>query len=220
MVKKEDMPLAKYREEIAICLCKLGKTATGGKRGRPSTSEIETQLQRKKQKGPAAAMPVKDVRLDGNPESEEINIAEDDSFAGLLIAHDETSHPITVLEPLAGPSVALGRVIGANRHVETFAGTRMPPTRAVGQAEFVTVQSTPKGSQATLRAAGTTPQGTKRKIGNSGSGSSTRQVQEHRRRKRSEAWSSDEEEENEIINIQREIKETMKKNECQFRSID
>lgn len=59
------MPLAKFREEVALILCKIGSETPNAKRGRPSMSEVESGITAKRHKGPVTAMPVKDVRLDG-----------------------------------------------------------------------------------------------------------------------------------------------------------
>lgn len=56
--------LAKFREEVAICLCKIGSKKPYSKRGRPSMLEVENGIEAKKHKGPATTMPVKNVRLD------------------------------------------------------------------------------------------------------------------------------------------------------------
>ncbi|CAB3224861.1 unnamed protein product [Arctia plantaginis] len=50
--------------ELAEMLCKLGLPANGAKRGRPSGSTIQRELVMKKFRGPAQAIPLKDVRLD------------------------------------------------------------------------------------------------------------------------------------------------------------
>ncbi|GBM85942.1 PiggyBac transposable element-derived protein 3 [Araneus ventricosus] len=67
-----DSHLRRYRnkmrskkEEVAICLCKIGSETPNAKRGRPSMFEVEMGIIAKKHKGPVTAMPVKDVGLDG-----------------------------------------------------------------------------------------------------------------------------------------------------------
>lgn len=56
--------LGTFRLELAETLCKLGLPANGAKRGRPSGSTIQRELVMKKFRGPAQAIPLKDVRLD------------------------------------------------------------------------------------------------------------------------------------------------------------
>ncbi|KAM7311117.1 piggyBac transposable element-derived protein 3 [Ixodes scapularis] len=56
------MPLADFKLSVAEGLCKAGKPAER-KRGRPS-NEVEAQLIEKRRRGPAAAVPSQDVRLD------------------------------------------------------------------------------------------------------------------------------------------------------------
>ncbi|CAH2101135.1 unnamed protein product [Euphydryas editha] len=56
--------LGTFRLELAETLCKLGLFANGAKQGRPSGSRIQRELVMKKFRGPAQAIPLKDVRLD------------------------------------------------------------------------------------------------------------------------------------------------------------
>ncbi|CAK1551297.1 unnamed protein product [Leptosia nina] len=56
--------LGTFRLELAETLCKLGLPANAAKRGRPSGSTIQRELVMKKFRGPAQAIPLKDVRLD------------------------------------------------------------------------------------------------------------------------------------------------------------
>lgn len=58
------MSLADYRSELAETLCNYRKTAEN-KRGRPSTSHIERELEAKKHRGPMKPVPPRDVRTDG-----------------------------------------------------------------------------------------------------------------------------------------------------------
>lgn len=57
------MTQTQFREDLAVTLCTIGEK-TAPKRGRPSSSNVEDQLQAKKKKGPALKPPPKDVRLD------------------------------------------------------------------------------------------------------------------------------------------------------------
>ncbi|XP_070385590.1 uncharacterized protein [Dermacentor albipictus] len=54
-------PLAEFRMDLAVSLCKAGKTALK-KRGRPSNESIEQACDEKKEKRPST--PTQDVRLD------------------------------------------------------------------------------------------------------------------------------------------------------------
>jgi len=56
------MTLKDFKAEVAHCLLTIGHREL--KRGRPS-SEIETEIQKKKHKGPASYVPPSDVRRDG-----------------------------------------------------------------------------------------------------------------------------------------------------------
>uniref|UniRef100_A0A2H1VR69 SFRICE_028309 n=1 Tax=Spodoptera frugiperda TaxID=7108 RepID=A0A2H1VR69_SPOFR len=56
--------LCKYRLELANSLCNLGVQGNSTKRGCPSSSSLEAELQLKKKRGPAQTMPPKDVRQD------------------------------------------------------------------------------------------------------------------------------------------------------------
>ncbi|CAK1550186.1 unnamed protein product [Leptosia nina] len=58
------MNLCKFRLELANALCNLGLHSNGTKRGRPSFSSLEAELQLKKKRGPAQTVPPKDVRQD------------------------------------------------------------------------------------------------------------------------------------------------------------
>ncbi|KAJ8409212.1 hypothetical protein AAFF_G00242330 [Aldrovandia affinis] len=62
MKKKKQMKLYTFKSHIAESLCKSGKSLHR-KRGRPS-SKITGQYEEKRRKGPAAPIPVPDVRLD------------------------------------------------------------------------------------------------------------------------------------------------------------
>lgn len=57
------LTLSQFRIEVATCLCKE-MTGVTVKRGRPSSSSVENQLQEKKKKGRTTYVPPKDVRLD------------------------------------------------------------------------------------------------------------------------------------------------------------
>lgn len=57
------LTLAEFRCEVAQCLCKMQSVSL--KRGRPSTADIEKQLEIKKHRGPTQHMPPKPVRTDG-----------------------------------------------------------------------------------------------------------------------------------------------------------
>lgn len=64
-VSKKQLPnLGEFRNCLADTLCNIGMSG-GNKRGRPSTSSLEHELQIKKQKGPQHPLPSKDVRVDG-----------------------------------------------------------------------------------------------------------------------------------------------------------
>ncbi|CAH2084177.1 unnamed protein product [Euphydryas editha] len=65
-IKENDqlLNLGTFRLELAETLCKLGLPANGAKRGRLSGSTIQRELVMKKFRGPAQAIPLKDVRLD------------------------------------------------------------------------------------------------------------------------------------------------------------
>lgn len=60
---EKSLPLAKFRADIANCLCNVG-IPSSSKRGRPSR-ELEKNIQAKKQRSATTAyIPPKDVRLD------------------------------------------------------------------------------------------------------------------------------------------------------------
>ena len=64
-VSKKQLPnLGEFRNCLADTLCNIGMSG-GSKRGRPSTSSLERELQIKKQKCPQHPLPSKDVRVDG-----------------------------------------------------------------------------------------------------------------------------------------------------------
>ncbi|CAH0731402.1 unnamed protein product, partial [Brenthis ino] len=65
-IKENDqlLNLGTFRLKLAETLSKLGLPANGAKRGRPSGSTIQRELVMKKFRGPAQAIPLKDVRLD------------------------------------------------------------------------------------------------------------------------------------------------------------
>ena len=63
MKKKEQMRLYTFKSYVAEALCKSGKDMQQRKRGRPSSS-IAGDYEEKKRKGPAAPIPVSEVRLD------------------------------------------------------------------------------------------------------------------------------------------------------------
>lgn len=52
-----------FRLQIAETLCLIG-TSTEKKRGRPSSSQLEHEIEAKRQRGPTAHLPTKNVRLD------------------------------------------------------------------------------------------------------------------------------------------------------------
>lgn len=56
------MGLADFRKELGVSLCRYGQPITPS-RGRPR-NEVEEEIAAKKRKGPTAAAPPKDVRLD------------------------------------------------------------------------------------------------------------------------------------------------------------
>lgn len=61
--KSEQLSLLQFKLDIAESLLKAGKTV-GLKRGRPSSSSVESEILAKKARGPAAPMPVTAVRTD------------------------------------------------------------------------------------------------------------------------------------------------------------
>lgn len=62
--KKEVLPLAQFKIEIAECLASHNKCLPNKRPGRPSSQDIEIQVQAKKARGPVAAMPPIDIRCD------------------------------------------------------------------------------------------------------------------------------------------------------------
>ncbi|GBP51057.1 Chimeric ERCC6-PGBD3 protein [Eumeta japonica] len=63
-VSKKELPnLGEFSNCLADTLCNINMP-TGTKRGRPSTSSLERELQIKKQKGPQHPLPSKNVRVD------------------------------------------------------------------------------------------------------------------------------------------------------------
>ncbi|CAG5038759.1 unnamed protein product [Parnassius apollo] len=62
--KKSLLTMGQFRNELAFVLCTRGTTKEA-KRGRPSTSLLEEELQLKKRKGSPAPPPPKDIRKDG-----------------------------------------------------------------------------------------------------------------------------------------------------------
>lgn len=61
--EKKVIKLADFRTEVGLVLCKQGQPVTTP-RGRPRNSDVEVEIQAKRLRGPAAAAPLKDVRLD------------------------------------------------------------------------------------------------------------------------------------------------------------
>ncbi|CAG5014544.1 unnamed protein product [Parnassius apollo] len=59
-----DSFLGDYRSELAETLCSYKKYDTN-KRGRPSSNNVERQIEAKKHRGPAKPVPPKDIRTDG-----------------------------------------------------------------------------------------------------------------------------------------------------------
>lgn len=56
--------LAQFRLDVAKTLCQTGVPINGCKRGRPSTSSIQTELEMKKSRASDQPVPSKNVRLD------------------------------------------------------------------------------------------------------------------------------------------------------------
>ena len=59
----KSLKLREFKMNIADCLMRSGKSIVMPKRGRPS--DVEKQLVAKRKGGPAAAVPTKAIRLDG-----------------------------------------------------------------------------------------------------------------------------------------------------------
>lgn len=62
--KKNLLTMSQFRNELAFVLCNKG-TSKETKRGRPSTSTLEDELQSKRKKASPAPPPPKDIRTDG-----------------------------------------------------------------------------------------------------------------------------------------------------------
>ncbi|XP_046993860.1 piggyBac transposable element-derived protein 3-like [Schistocerca americana] len=62
--KLDQFSLLEFKATVAACLCKQNKDGQK-KRGRPSSSSMETAIQLKKKTGSAAPLPEKEVRKDG-----------------------------------------------------------------------------------------------------------------------------------------------------------
>ncbi|XP_049958238.1 piggyBac transposable element-derived protein 2-like [Schistocerca serialis cubense] len=62
--KLDQLSLLEFKVTVAACLCKQNKDGQK-KRGRPSSSSMETAIQLKKKTGSAAPLPEKEVRKDG-----------------------------------------------------------------------------------------------------------------------------------------------------------
>ena len=64
VTKNNILSLGQFRNELAQVLCTIGED-TEVRKGRPSTSSLEHQLDLKRKRGPATVPPPKDIRRDG-----------------------------------------------------------------------------------------------------------------------------------------------------------
>lgn len=74
MPKKNILSMGQFRNELAQVLCSLGSN-TEVKRGRPSSSSLEIEIQAKKKRGPAVVPPPKDIRRDGSDHWPQVGVS-------------------------------------------------------------------------------------------------------------------------------------------------
>lgn len=72
--KKDMLSMGQFRNELAQVLCSIGSN-TEVRRGRPSSSFVENEIQAKKKRGPAVVPPPKDLRMDGSDHWPQVGIS-------------------------------------------------------------------------------------------------------------------------------------------------